>query len=73
MLITIGKPITWKITEITGISDAGSSHTEKIVEFNWVYDFSAFPKETKEGFKCVYSGKSLVRLYDDGWRFVEFK
>ena len=65
-------PVKWILIEVTGITD--SAQNEKIVEYTWKWDSSPFPSEIQDVLR--YSprpGKSLFRLYDDGWRFVEFK
>lgn len=61
------------IVEITGIADA-TAPNEKIVEDSWKFDLSSLPKEIEDAIRPATNttGKALVRLYDDGWRFVNF-
>jgi hypothetical protein len=62
----------WSVIEITGITD-GQSPNEKIVEDTWEFDYSSFPKEIGDVLKVpIRHGKAVIRLYDDGWRFVNF-
>jgi hypothetical protein len=73
-LVILAKPIKWKLIDITGISDVPDAQSEKLVDYTWQYDLSGFPKS----FLDIYNpplqrGHALFRLYDDGWRFVEFK
>jgi hypothetical protein len=74
VLVQLKKPTTWTLLEVTGISDAPNAQNEKIVEYTWQYDISSFAKETKDALQfSPRPGKALLRLYDDGWRFVEFR
>jgi hypothetical protein len=74
VLLSLNKPFTWKIVEMTGIADAPDAKNEKLVEYTWQYDFSAYAKELQDIFSIPpRPGRALFRLYDDGWRFVEYK
>jgi hypothetical protein len=71
-MIALRRPIKWTIFEITGITD-GQNLNEKVVEYTWQYDYSPFPKEGADVLKVpIRKGKAVIRLYDDGWRFVNF-
>jgi hypothetical protein len=74
-IATLNKPITWSISEITGISDDSGSPNAKIVEYTWKYELPEYPKSVAEILNPTppAKGKSLLRLYDDGWRFVDYK
>jgi hypothetical protein len=73
LLVTLNKPTTWSLVEVTGIAD-GQNANEKVVEYTWEYNFSQFPGKIPEVFKqAPRPGKALLRLYDDGWRFVKFQ
>ena len=72
-LLVLNKPVTLTIVEVTGIADE-TNPKEKIVEYTWQYDLSPLTKQTQDAVKIVpHPGKALLRLYDDGWRFVDFK
>jgi hypothetical protein len=74
VIVPLKQPIKWAIVEITGIA-SGQNPTDKVAEYTWQYDFSSFslPKEFDEILTIpLRSGKALFRLYDDGWRFVEY-
>ena len=67
-------PIKSVIVEVTGITDAQGGPSDKIVEYTWQFDSSSFPKEVADTLKrSLRTGKALLRRYDDGWRFVEYK
>lgn len=71
VVLALRTPVKQVIVEITGIADM--SATEKIVEDTYKLDLSAFPKEIQDALKTpIFPGKALFRLYDDGWRFVQF-
>lgn len=65
------KPIRVIDLTVTGISGA-DQQGEKVVDFTWRYDLSTLPPEVQEvlGPDRVYSGKAMMRQYDDGWRLV---
>ena len=48
---------------------------KKVVEFTWKYDLSEYPQGAEGIFNLTPPAqrKALLRLYDDGWRFVEFR
>jgi len=70
LLLTLSKPFTWRVVEVTGITD-GQNATDKHVEYTWDYVFSDFTQDFQDAMKeTPRAGKSLLRLYDDGWRFV---
>ncbi len=73
LLVILKKPIRRTLTEITGIT-GGDNTNEKIVEYSWQYDLSNLTQESQDELRQgPQVGKSLFRLYDDGWRFVEHK
>ena len=73
-MFSLKTPIKSVIIEVTGITDAQSGPSDKIVEYTWQFDYSSFPKEVADALKLPpRTGKSLLRRYDDGWRFVEDK
>jgi hypothetical protein len=72
-LIRLKVPIKWSFTEITGITAAPGGQNDRIVEYTLGVDLSSFPKEIREPLSSSpLKGKALLRLYDDGWRFVQF-
>jgi len=73
VMASLKTPVKWVVIEVTGIAD-GQAPSEKIVEDTWHYDFSSFslPKDVEAGLEPLRTGKALFRLYDDGWRFVQF-
>ena len=74
VLIHLKRPIAWTLIEVTGITDAPNTTNEKIVEYTWQYDLSPFPKEVQDALTYPpRPGKSLLRLYDNGWRFVAYQ
>ena len=74
-VVKFTKSYGWKLKGITGISDDPHSPTDKIVEYTWEYNFDDLPKEAAAVLNPPnpYPGKSSLRLYDDGWRFVEYR
>jgi hypothetical protein len=71
VLLTLKTGIKAIIVEVTGIADASAN--EKTVEETWKFDLSPLPKEIGDAIKpATNPGKALLRLYDDGWRFVQF-
>ena len=75
LLVPLFKPVGWRIIEITGISDDSNNQSNKVVEFTWKYDLSEYPQGAERIFNLTPPAqrKALLRLYDDGWRFVEFR
>lgn len=75
VLLTLSKPIGWKVIAVTGMSDDSQAHDDKTVEYTWQYDLSEFPSAVAQIINRTPppSGKSEIKLYDDGWRFVSFK
>jgi len=75
VVLKLTKPIGWKVVEVTGISDDPHASTDKIVEYTWRYDLTDFPNGVEDILnpKPSPTGKAAFRLYDDGWRFVEFR
>jgi hypothetical protein len=65
-----------KVVEVTGISDAGSefgpSGTVKIVDFTYLWDFAGCPDVVREVVTKPVEHKSLLKLYDDGWRLEQW-
>jgi hypothetical protein len=58
---------------VTGITDGLTIH-EKIAEYTWVYIFPGASPELQDFLNSQTApGKALFRLYDDGWRFVQFQ
>lgn len=61
-----------KIVEVTGISDAGFEYgpagTAKIVDFTYLWDFAGCPDVVRAVITTPRPHKSLLKLYDDGWR-----
>jgi hypothetical protein len=74
VLATVRIPIQWTIIEITGIAEGQNPNVEKTVEYTWQFDFSSYSRDVQNAIKpALNPGKALFRLYDDGWRFVEFQ
>jgi hypothetical protein len=70
--VALDKPVAWTLLEVTGMTQ-GDGPNEMIVEYTWQYDFSQFPTGLQEALKQPPApGKSLLRRYDDGWRFVKY-
>jgi len=73
LLVTFNKPYRWSLVEVTGMSD-GQAPNEKNVEYTWEYVFPDFSQDLQSALKYTpRPGKALLRLYDDGWRFVSFE
>jgi len=70
--VTLTKSVHWSVHEVTGISD-GDNPNQKIVEYSWEFDFSQLSKQEQDGLTLpLQTGKSLLQLYDDGWRWVKY-
>lgn len=74
-LLKLHKPLNWSVSEVTGISDDPKAPGDKIVEYTWRYDLSVFSKSMADVLTPATpnQSKALMRKYDDGWRFVEFR
>jgi len=73
VLIKLKTPVKWYLIEVTGIAGTAGSQNDRIVEDTWQFDLSSFPKEIQDALKTPpLKGKALLRLYDDGWRFMQF-
>jgi len=61
-----------KVVEITGISDAstllGPAGKVKVVGFTYLWDFAGCPDVVRTVFTKPMKHRSLLQLYDDGWR-----
>ncbi|WP_348262865.1 hypothetical protein P8935_24120 [Telmatobacter sp. DSM 110680] len=75
VMLPLTKPVGWRIVEITGISADSNASNDKVAEYTWKYDLSDYPHDAESIFNPMppAQGKALLRLYDDGWRFVEFR
>jgi len=69
ILMILKQPIRWTVTAVTGITE-GATPSEKIVDVTWQFDLSSFPLEFRDAIQQPpLTGKTLFKLYDDGWRF----
>lgn len=75
VILKLRKPLNWSVFEVTGISDDSKAAGDKLVEYKWHYDLSGLPKSVAEILTPTipHEAKALLRRYDDGWRFVEFR
>ena len=73
VLLRLKVPVKWYIVEVTGIAAAPGGPNDRVVEDTWQFDLASFPEEIRSSLKTApLKGKALLRLYDDGWRFVQF-
>jgi hypothetical protein len=50
VMLTLTKPVGWKIVEITGISSDSNTSNDKVVEYTWKYDLSEYGGDVEEIF-----------------------
>ena len=67
--LTLMKPFSVKVNEVTGIADLPMGPGVKELQFSWLVDDVSellFPYVSETG-----TGAAVVRRYDDGWRVEE--